>query len=173
MKSLGMVSQLPEVIRNTTSSSIIHAIRQAYASAQRIASAESPKSAALRRSENYLLIITFRDMYLGNGRDYYESVAKGPIDKIIEEFGGVQRIPVEHIYFLSIEDLDLCVECLKSASLRLTDILRQAVRNDKQGDTKRFNFSQHLNGICPNAGLPKYLDDEVKRLIDVTSKRVD
>jgi len=48
---------------------------------------------------NYLLVVSFKDFYLGNGRDIYDFIARDEIDRI----DGKELIPIDHIYVLSID----------------------------------------------------------------------
>jgi hypothetical protein len=45
--------------------------------------------------------------------DFYENIAKEKLDKMLNVFGGKQLIPFQNMYFISVDDLDLLIECYR------------------------------------------------------------
>lgn len=115
--------------------------------------------------ENYLLIVTFKELYLGNGRDFYETMAKEKIDALLADDGQFP-IPLEHIYFITVDDLDHLANCVKEGVVRFTELLRKAVSDDQVHSSKKFHFRQHLISLGKDIGIPKYLDEEINNISD-------
>jgi hypothetical protein len=115
---------------------------------------------SLRKHLNFLLIITLKELYLGNGTDFYDSAAKNKIDALIGNSTS-PPIPLENIYFLTVDDLDHFANCVNKGEVRFIDFIRQAVKKDIVASSKKFHFRQHLSEIGTNISPPQYLDEEI------------
>ena len=150
---LGKVSEDPVVVKNKIKDSLLKAVKQGYSTAkviEEIAPAQKGQTAANR---NYLLVVSFKDFYLGNGRDIYDFIAGDLIDRI----GGKQLIPIDHIYFLSIGEFDIMAEAFRGRPQELIRCLEKAVLADKNPETKCFVFEQHLENQLGSLQFPAYL----------------
>jgi hypothetical protein len=172
MGYLGMVSHRPDVIRDKTKSSIIKGIIQGYETAKRISDMDYVGELKRGNKENYLIIVTFKDLYIGNGQDFYQSVAKQKLDEIISEYEGRQWIPLENMYFLSIDDLDLFVEGINMGKISMAEGLRGAVIADMRPESKKFVFRQHVFELCPTSSIPQYLEDEFERIMHSFKQKI-
>ncbi|MBI2471615.1 MAG: hypothetical protein HYV59_10300 [Planctomycetes bacterium] len=160
---LGMVGHRPDVIRDKTKSSVIKGIQQGFETAKRLSEMENNKSIK-EQKQNYLLIVTFKDLFLGNGHDFYENIAKEKLDEIVNQYGCYQWIPFEHMYFLSIEDFDLFVQCVKAGKTGFIEGLKKAVNSDNNYSTKKFAFQLHILEWFPEVGPTEYLNKEYERI---------
>jgi hypothetical protein len=61
-------------------------------SAERAAQVRHP--VVQSRERNYLLVVTHKELYLGNGATFYESIVKEKVEEIIGQYGN-QLIPSE------------------------------------------------------------------------------
>ena len=172
MGYLGMVSHRPEVIQDKTKSSILKGIAQGYDTARRLSNIQRIGGFSVGAKDNYLLVITFKDLYIGNGQDFYEYIAREKLDEIVKEYSGRRWIPFENMYFLSIDDLDLFAQCIRDGKVRLAEGLRRAVEADKHPSTKKFVFRQHVFEICPDGEVPQYLKDEFLSISDRIGSRI-
>lgn len=161
---LGMVSDNPDVIVGKTKSSILKGIKQGYSLARELKSKDRIGDFLLGKGQNYLIVVTFKDFYVGNGRDFREHIAPTEVDRIIAEIGE-QIIPLENIYFLSVDDLELLLECSKRSGLNITEIIQSAIEADRNPQTSKFVFRQHVRAICPKPELPQYLTDDLDRIM--------
>jgi len=171
MGYLGMFSHNPNVVRDKTKSSVLKAIRQAYETASRIASVETVGGLPIGKGSNFLLVITFKNLYLGNGQDFHDFVAREAINRAVEKCGGEELIPLRHMYFLSIDELDHFVECRKSTNRSFAKVLETAVQADRCQSTKKLVFAQHLSDECPERTVPAYLDSEIDELSNRVARR--
>lgn len=164
MNYLGMVSHRPEVIRDKTKTSVIKGITQGIETAAKLSSYDEINGKPIGKKNTYLLIITFKDMYLGNGSDFYEYISKDKLDRLLDKFGGEQIIPFEHMYFISIDDFDLLVTCIIDKNMSLKEILETAVTSEKNPKDKKFVFRQHLLAKFPELNYAPYLKSEFDSL---------
>lgn len=158
---LGKVTHKSDVILGKTKNSIVKGIVQGYETASHLAQAFTSEN---NTNDNYLIIVTFDDLYIGSGQNFYSTVAREKLDEIIEKYGKRRWIPPENMYFLSIDDFDFLIACMQKSKLSLTDILLNAVRADAKPETSKLTFGQHLHEICSDVEGPEYLDKEFERL---------
>ncbi|MEW6142914.1 MAG: hypothetical protein AB1597_07170 [Chloroflexota bacterium] len=173
MSYLGMVGHQPEVIKDKTGNSIIKGIEQALGTASRLEGINEIAGVPIRNGNKYLIVVTFKDMFVGNGIDFYEYVAKETLDRIVSRYAGAAPIPFGHMYFVSVDDFDMMVSAIVSGATDLTRLLQQAVADDALAATKKFTFGQHVRKICPEVESPKWLYDESKSILDRCACRFD
>lgn len=163
MAYLGKVSHIPEVILGKVETSALKGIEQGFQIVERLSAQGSLNQTFQAASENYLLVVTFKELYLGNGQDFYDMAAKNKIDALVGG-GNSPPIPLENIYFITIDDLDHFANCVNKGEVRFIDFIRKAVKEDRSGTTKKFHFRQHLSEIGMAIGSPQYLDDEIENI---------
>lgn len=108
----------------------------------------------------FLLVVTYKDLLLGSGREFYENAAKETIDLFAATHGGTHPIPVDHIFFLSINDFDLLMEHIKASGTPLTEFLRKAAQDYTDARSGSFIFRTHIPKVLSEPQYPEYLDAE-------------
>lgn len=171
MSYLGMVGHQPEVITDKTRNSIVKGIQQGLETAKRLENVGRIGELDIGKGNNYLLVVTFKDMFVGNGSDFYEYVARDTLNGLINKSGSNPLIPFEHMYFMSIDDFDLLTGGIASGEIKLNEILDYAVKCDELPQTKKFTFGQHIYDKYPNIKAPIWLIDESKYILDCCSLR--
>jgi hypothetical protein len=166
MSYLGMVGHQPEVITDKTRTSIVKGIQQGLETARRLESIKKIGEVEIGKGNNYLIVVTFKDMFVGNGLDFYEYVAKDTLNELISQYSGMAPVPFEHMYFMSIDDFDLLTGGIASGEIELTKILEHAVKSDRSWETKKFTFEQHIYDMYPETKAPVWLVDESKYILD-------
>jgi len=96
----------------------------------------------------------------GNGKDFYEYVAKDTMNRVIGKSVDIAPIPFEHMYFMSINDFDLLTGGIALGEIDLIQILEHAVKSDKLPESKKFDFGQHVYDKYPKTQPPRWLVDE-------------
>jgi len=171
MSYLGMVGHQPGVIKDRTRDSVIRGIQQGFETAKRLEGIDRINGTEIGKSDNYLIVVTFKDLFVGNGADFYEYVAKDTLNRLVSQTGGKVPIPFEHMYFMSIDDFDLLAGGVTKGEMGLVRTLDHAAKADASPQTKKFTFGQHIYDICPKAQPPKWLVDEAKYILDRCSLR--
>ncbi len=155
MNSQGKTTYSTEIVRHQTKESILKAIKQSHDVIKKVA--DSSNCSIPSRLNNYLLVITFKDLYLGNGINYYEVIAKDKIDEIYDEYKGYPCIPPENMYFITIDDLDIFTDIVKQKYFTLSGIIDIAKNNDKDPTTKEFDFKNHIKSLNITPKTSDYL----------------
>ena len=157
MAFLGMVSHRAEVVLDKARSSIVKGIEQGFEVSEKIKDKQNVGELEIGK-ENFLLVVTFKDLYAGNGERFYETVGKDKIDEIRTKYSK-DLLPLENIYFISADDFDILVALVENDLSSLLDILKKAREDDKDPQSSRFLFRMHLTAGRVDSLKPKYLDE--------------
>jgi hypothetical protein len=169
LAELGKVSHMPVVVRGKIKDSLLRAVEQGYSTAAQMQKLKLEQGQLINPDDNFLLVITFKDFYVGNGRDLYDFLAKDEIDDIVKRYGK-EWIPIDHVYFLVIDDLDVIAEAFRGHPDKLINCLKRAALDDKDPSTKKFVFQQHLEVQFKELGkkleFPDYIDKAHKTVVN-------
>ncbi|MGN2670339.1 hypothetical protein [Aliivibrio fischeri] len=162
---LGKVSDNPKVILGKVRTSALKAIKQANVFNNYVLNNDLEH---LKFEENnYLIVVTYKELYLGNGVDFYESCAKKEIDEIMQGIDPKAKIPLENIYFITLEEFDLMCSVVKQTEFTIEDVLIHAKKNDSKSHSMKFDFMQHINSLGVTVTRPDYLDGAIEQLTDL------
>jgi len=162
MPALGKASHEKNIIADKTKTHLVKAIDQALSTANDLNTTECGIDVS-KPNRNFLLIATYKDMYVGGGRDYYNFIAKDKIDNILNKYGKDSLlIPIDNVYTISAEELDVIVTHLNEGNVTIRKLLETAVENDAKPSTGKLLLSQHLPGSVRGDELPAYLEKATK-----------
>lgn len=151
--------------------SVVKAVIQAYHTAKKV-SVNNDNLNIPCRTEFFLLIVTYRQLYMGSGRIIWEEFLKDAVLPKLQDEGLDERIiDPERIVVLSIEELELLMGVLRDKKVELSTILEQMVLNNTIPETSKLLFVQHFeNHIGEDLSLP-LLDDAFEKFwMDNTGK---
>ncbi len=160
MSYSGKVAHLSQVLKDKTKKSILKAIKQAHDVVNKI----SDNKSQLDKDDNYLIVVTFKDMYLGNGITFYETVAKDKMDEIFNEYSGKKIIAPEDMYFISIEQFDILSELVQKNLITFKSAIETAKNADSKPETRKFDFWLHMASWGHPLDIPSFLTDEGDRM---------
>jgi len=155
----GKVTHLSEVLKDKTKNSVIKAIKQSHDVLKQLGTSGMSHPFLKNQAKNYLLVITFKELYLGNGRTFYEAVAKKKIDSIYDEYKGHSKIKLEDMYFITIDEFDVFAELIKTKKIGLAEGLDEARKKDSNPQTKKFDFCLHLMSWGQSNNIPAFLQN--------------
>jgi len=160
----GKVAHLCEVVEDKALS-ILKAIKQANEVITSLLNFTDNHCVLRRTTNNYLIVVTYKDLFLGNGVTFYEGIAKASVDTIRAKYpnGG---IPLENMYFLNIDEFELLSEAIANGHIGLVEGLEKAKVADSNAHTKKFNFFLHIASWNIPTPIPAYLQDRVTSEID-------
>ena len=175
MNQLGMVGHRPKVILDKTKTSVVKGILRGTEVADKLKSI-SPIDGLQTGCESFLLVVTYKDFYIGNGETFYETIGKKKVDKIRSGYDASQ-LPNENIYFISVDDFDYLVRLVRDGQCGLAKAIktvRQADQNPnpyKRTLLFRYSLNTHFgNGYMQ---MPEYLEDELEEVIDTLHEKFD
>ena len=161
---IGITTESEELLANETKNSLTKAFQQAHETLSGLNQVGTFVS-----SENYLIVVTYKEFFLGNGSDYYQNIAKERWDRVYKEFGGQHPIPTENVYFVNIEDFDWLMEYLKISKSSLIEFMRKVVADDNERSTRKMILSQHIKEmgqINTPSWLQNHFDSLYKELMN-------
>jgi hypothetical protein len=155
----GKIAHLCEVVEDKAAS-ILKAIEQANEVMANLSNYTDNPCVLRKTNNNYLIVVTYKDLYLGNGVTFYEGIAKASLDKIRKKYsnGG---IPLENMYFLNIDEFELFAEAVANSHIGLVEGLEKAKAADSDAITRKFGFLLHLASWNIPTPIPGYLQDRL------------
>ena len=162
----GKVTHLPEIVKDKVKTSIIKAIEQAFDVLRRLQITNSKNPVIQHRKTNYLLVVTFKELYLMNGRNFYDAIAKDKLDEISEEYKGSPQIPLENMYFITVEEFDYLIEMIRLGKTSFEVALAKAKESDSDIKSRKFDFILHLSSWDNELKAPQYIQDEQDQLFN-------
>jgi len=165
MPYLGKVSDNPDVILGKIKNTAIKAIEQAYDLNNHLLNATKAELPQFKE-QSFLLVVTYKELYLGNGEVIYESLAKKRIDEITKTIDQRAVIALSRIYFITIQDFDHLMSLAKNHGFKIEDVINAAILNDSDFKTKKFEFSQHIHTVCNNVKTPEYLENATSAVLE-------
>lgn len=156
---------------NELRDSVIKAVIQGYRAAQKIL--ENRDTLAIHNRDSFfLLIITYRQLYMGPGRMVWEEFLQ---NAVISELNGEvfdeTIISPDRIIILSIEELEMLMGVLWEKKAVLSDILDAVVTNNAHGETSKLLFVQHFEEYMGDLVSYPFLDDEFEAFWNAVSKK--
>lgn len=127
MSLAGIVTDRAGTVQSQVKDSVLKGIQQGNALAEAIPKGEEVCGVKTGVNENYLIIVTFKDLYLGNGLQFREFIASEKVDKITSIGSDKQLIPLSNIFIVSIDELDILLGNVSVGSKTLVDYLESAV----------------------------------------------
>lgn len=112
--------------------------------------------------EPFLLIITYKNLYLGNGRMMWDEFLGSAVLSKLDSSLDVSLLPPENIAVLSIEEFDLLMAYIEKGLLTIDEVLRKMVLDNASSVTMKMNFSQHLPDNTKSRLELSYLDSTFK-----------
>lgn len=144
MAQRGKIAHLREVVYGATKTSLVKAFKQGHEVCSRLPAKSNAHPIARARTNNYLLAITYKELYIGNGESLEVAVGMDTLNRIREAYAEAHQIPLENIYFLTIEEFEGLINLIKAGHIGLVDALEKAKLADANPQTRKFIFMMHL-----------------------------
>lgn len=137
--------------------SLLKAVRQGNSVVGELSRINSDDPVFKRRSTNYLLVVTYAKTNIGNGQALADSVGMAAIQAVVQNLPGGLQIPIENMYFLTVEEFETLVAHIAAGSIGLVEALERAKALDADPATRTFMFEQHLVNWGMGGAAPAYL----------------
>lgn len=109
-----------------------------------------PRRAAA--NEEFLLIVTSRELYVGGGLRLRDLLPPGHLD--FDDLAVEERMPLENVFIVSIDDFESLQASAALGRLDLPSFLRQAAEKNRNPFTASLFLEQHLRSAIPGNTLP-------------------
>jgi|APLak6261669087_1056070.scaffolds.fasta_scaffold00045_12 hypothetical protein len=172
LSALGRVSQTGELLFRTIKDSAVKAIEQGMETLRRIHALPADSAIADRDDEKFVIVVTFDDLFLGSNYEFGALFGSALVPRLQNQFGGTLPLPMEHVFFLSIDEFERLLVRLEGGANTIGSILRHARSNDADGRTRKFHFIQHLESIAKQSKRLPILQAGLETLCDRCIGRV-
>jgi hypothetical protein len=137
-------------------------LRKAMLQARSVSSGLRIAASAPRRvieaEIEFLLVVTNKEIGVGRGDRLLEMCGcELPEDEI------QGRLPLNHVYFLSIEDYERLLAGLRSGTSDLPSLMTRCVERDSSAESSLFYFSQHLDAERFQRKTSAAIDDALEQ----------
>jgi hypothetical protein len=166
MAQSGMAALQRGDVRRATQTSLIKAFEQGQEVAARIAKLKDDHPVIRQRESTYLLAVTYKELYIGNGITLSAVVGDTTLEKIREKYNEQYLIPVENIYFLTIYEFEDLMSLVEKGKIGLVEALEKAKKSDSTPMTQKFNFELHINEWSKQIGREQPLREVLKTIVD-------
>ena len=95
-----------------------------------------------RVAEDFLLVVTSRELLIGGGEALQRLYPPGEFDYPHAE--AKQHLPLSQVFILSVEEFERTMGSVAAGDVRLNDLLREAAKANGHGSTARMFFSDFL-----------------------------
>lgn len=147
MSALGRVSQTGELLLRVLKESAVKAIEQGMATINRVKALSQDSPLADRGEEKFVVVVTFDDLFLGSNYEFRAVFGNTFVPRLEKQLGGPLPIPLEHVFFLSIDEFERMLARVHDGGHTIGSLLRHARTNDADGKTRKFHFQQHLESV--------------------------
>lgn len=140
------------------------AIKQGWKVGELIREPESGFGTRFQSKQDFLLVVTSRELNLGNGERLKQLYPQGEFD--YPDAGAEERMPLSNVFILSIEDFERTMGCVAAGEINLSSVLKEAVAANMSGETARMFFSDFLGKYTERWFTPALLKDAQKATED-------
>lgn len=141
----GMAAVKRGSVRRATKTSLIKAFEQGQEVAARLSRLKPNHPIIKHRDSTYLLAITYKELYIGNGATLAAVAGDAELQKIRAKHPQESLIPLENIYFLTINEFEELMFLVSEGRLGLVEALEMAKKADADAVSHKFIFELHIN----------------------------
>lgn len=164
----GKVTHDSDELAKWLETSALKAIEQAHSTLSLLPETISEDLVMRQRQQNYLVVVTHSELYVGNGSVLAEAVGAERVNNLIGTFSAALRIPLDNMFFVTIQEFECLAEAVRSKKLGTSEALEKAKIIDATPSTRMFEFQQHLTMWGLGDGIPDYVRrkavDEIEKM---------
>lgn len=146
--------------------SLLKAVKQANSVIADLVRLSSDDAVFKPRDRHYLIVVTYARTNIGNGRALADSVGMTAIEAVVADQPGGLQIPIENMYFLTIEEFEQLAAHVAIGSIGLVEALERAKKLDADPVTSALMFEQHLAKWGMAGTAPDYLIKKTTDALD-------
>ena len=161
-----MTTHRSEIVRNGLEKTALKAVGQGVSVATWLRTATGLPAKLAPRPRTYLLVVTYKELYLGSGPTFRDMAAKADLDELYRAAGERPALPLENVRFMSVEDFDLLCRAVATSRISFAQALDQARATDVDPLSRKFEFRQHLRAWPFYEKLRKELEASFMRLLE-------
>jgi hypothetical protein len=145
-------------------SSLLKAIKQAH-STMRVLTDLGVDGDNTAGCNDFLLVVTESELYISNGVILASAVGQQTLDELMPKDGTGPTIPLDKMYFLTIQEFERLAEAINSGKCGFGEALLRAREANLHPKTRKMVFDQHLDEWGIGKIAPDYLITEAKNTL--------
>lgn len=148
------------VLAKWLGTSAFKAVEQAHAVIHALPDNADDEAIVRRRGANYLIAVTYSELYVGNGRILAEAVGMPAVEAIIAKYPHDTHIPLENMFFMTIVEFECLAAAVHDGVVGLASALEKAKAADVEPQSRKFEFQQHLSEWGVGESTPTYVREK-------------
>ena len=172
MSYQGKSTHLSTELARSLETSALKAIRQAQTVLATLPQSEDSKLVMQQRKKNYLITVTYSELYVGSGRTLAACIGEDKIKALLGENPANVHIPLENMYVMTIQEFELLAEAIRTKKITLTKALDHAISDDTVPQTAKFEFQQHLASANIPLAEPAHLVSKAQLELEALADRL-
>lgn len=137
-------THLSDVLKGAIKSSLLKAVEQGQEVRKNLGSAKDCTWGVESQAGNYLFVVTYKSLYIGNA-SFLDHLTNGEVARILSSYSECSRIPLENIYFFSIDEFESLMHLVGSGKITLNEVMVRAKQADSNFETEKYYFAGHLS----------------------------
>jgi hypothetical protein len=131
------------------------AIKQGWEVSGALRAENSPLTHGRSNGQDFLLVVTSRELGLGSGAQLQRLYPAGRFD--YPDDRSRERLPLEHVFTMSILEFERLSVAVANGVVDLPQLLREAVEHNRNPATSAILFDSFLGKYVKNWGMPPLL----------------
>jgi hypothetical protein len=170
---LARLSPRVDVVARSLKSTAIKAITQALSTARALAGLRCAGNRITKDGPCYALVVTYKRLYLGTASDIIgllDEAERAQLLRNVQE--DLELLPLDHVYFVSIEDLEHAIAIERAGIATVAEVLAQSVAEDASPPTSTFELGQRLDRF-DRVALPDFLTKQFTETTERVKRRFE
>ncbi len=136
-------THLSDVLKGAIKSSLLKALEQGQEVKINLDSANDCSWGIRNQARNFLFVVTYKPLYIGNAL-FLDYLIQGEATRILSSYSECSRIPLENIYFFSIDEFESLMHLVGSGKITINEAMVRAKEVDSNLETEKYYFAAHL-----------------------------
>ncbi|MBI6853568.1 hypothetical protein YA0002_12395, partial [Pseudomonas cichorii] len=137
-------THLSDVLKGAIKSSLLKAIEQGQEVKKNLDNIDNPSWGVKNQTKNFLFVVTYKPLYIGNAL-FLDHLIHGEVNRIVSSHSEHSRIPLENIYFFSIDEFESLMHLVSNGKITINEAMVRAKKADSNFETEKYYFAAHLS----------------------------
>ena len=130
-------------------------IKQAWNVGKALRAASSPLPACSAAAQDFLLVVTSRELFIGDGEMLVRLYRDGEFD--YPDDGSRKNLPLRNVFVVSIENFERLSNAVSAGAISLPALMKEAVEKNRDPATSAILFDAFIGKYVRGWGLPDLL----------------
>jgi|GEM_PF-2104321 len=158
------LTHLSDVLKGAIKNSLLKAIVQGQETSLSLARVGSSGSVIRQREINYLMVVTYKPLFIGNAEFLNHLIGGEEVRRILLGYPLQSQIPLENIYFFSVSEFESLINLVKEKKVSLVEAIERAKLADSEFETAKYYFAAHLSEWSEYHELGSLLEPKVSAM---------